>query len=783
MNTDRKSNIKFAAAAFVINLLIALVSYVPFIIQGHGLFTLADDFNAQELAFNVFANREIKEFDVFFNWAIDIGSDFVSSFSFYNLGSPFFWITLIFKPETFPYLIGWILILKYAVAGLFSYLFLSRNTGRKGALIGSVLYAFSGFQSMNMIFYHFHDVVAFFPLLLIGLDECTEKKKKGLFAAAVMLNALVNWNFFVGEVFFCILYFLVRYDAYGMIRKKAIKDLLLQILKLMVEGVLGVCGAAVLFIPSVMTMLSNPRIGDSVTMKDGLIWSSEDLLRNLKGILLPAESMNDNSALSDMNWYSVSLYLPMVGGVFAAVYTLTKRKQNDWLCRMIGICLCIMAVPVFNNMFVMFNREPYRRWYYMFILMLALATARVIEDIGNAEAEKTSQIKKKLIIAIISFAAVIGIMWIGFAVWKWDYGMDSAITDEKKWTMTVMTGLVGLAVTAIMLVFIKKKDILIRFLFAGIAGWSVMTTISCINQYKDTSELDSKEVYDLVMNSTAEMDRNSFPFRYGILDYGGYFDIGMANSLPSIDSFISTVDNGIVEFYDALGVGRHALTMTGPVGTDRILSLKYWVTEMPEELGLPMDHLIGVYDNGSDKVYMVEDYYALPIGFTYDRYILRSEFDRIPAESRAIAMLTSLVVKDEDESAVAGILTHANAEEYASRNGVVIPELDIYGPEHTRDEFHFGRKSFGSTITCYTDKYAFYSVPYSDRWSATVNGEPVGILNINGLMAVPAMAGKNEINFEYDIRINLVSLALSICSSLVIIALIIIDSRRRKKES
>ena len=92
---------------FVANLLVALVSFCPFILRGKGLFTLCADFNSQELAFNMLCNSAIKSGDVLWNWGLDIGSDLVSSMSFYNLGSPFFWLSLIFPASVFPWLIGW----------------------------------------------------------------------------------------------------------------------------------------------------------------------------------------------------------------------------------------------------------------------------------------------------------------------------------------------------------------------------------------------------------------------------------------------------------------------------------------------------------------------------------------------------------------------------------------------------------------------------------------------------------------------------------------------------
>ena len=52
---------------------------------------------------------------------------------------------------------------KYAAAAVCAYSYLKRFVGKKYAALGAMLYAFSGFQSVNLIFHHFHDAVAFFP--------------------------------------------------------------------------------------------------------------------------------------------------------------------------------------------------------------------------------------------------------------------------------------------------------------------------------------------------------------------------------------------------------------------------------------------------------------------------------------------------------------------------------------------------------------------------------------------------------------------------------------------
>ena len=157
---------RYGLLAFLISFFTAMVIFLPIMIQNEGILTLCNDFNLQQIPLNMLSNRAIKAGEIGWTWNVDLGSDFIGATSFYVTGSPFFYLSLLFPATLYPKLVGWIFMLKYAVAGLTAYIYIAQYCkDKRYALIGSLLYAFSGFQATNMLFYHFHDVVAFFPLL------------------------------------------------------------------------------------------------------------------------------------------------------------------------------------------------------------------------------------------------------------------------------------------------------------------------------------------------------------------------------------------------------------------------------------------------------------------------------------------------------------------------------------------------------------------------------------------------------------------------------------------
>lgn len=749
---------KNAMKAVFINWFIAFVAFAPFLLNSNGLFSLSNDFDAQELAFNMFVNREIKAGNVFYNWSIDLGSDFIGSFSFYNLGSPFLWLTLIFPPEMFPYLVGWIYMLKYAIAGLSSYLYLEQYVENKNcAIIGSVLYAFSGYQAANLVFYHFHDVVAFFPLLLLGIDEALTKKKKGKMALAVFINALVNWNFFFGQVVFSVLYYIFRYAAFQQIRIGQWKSVIKQAVVCMVEGAIGVGMSAVLFIPSVYSILNNDRISNHIKGADALAFSTQDYLQLIKALLLPNETLCNQSVLSADNWYSIAAYLPFVSIIFVAVYV--QMNRQTWLSGLLKISLIAAVVPVFNNVFASLNAEPYRRWYYMPILMMVLASVKVLESVSTEEKVR----EKSIIWAYYALAAVF-LLFVYLMYFEWSDSKENAVNNYKVFLIYTILGVTGILFTVYLVKNLYRWWYFYHaFLLAvGIVG-SVNIIFNIVRYHQNADYHSTQEVYHDIVKSTEPLQSDIIPYRYAMNE--PYYNRNLANSLTSKDSFISTVDSGIFEFYDAIRCHRHNMTNPGPDGTIELLSGKYYVQDEKWENDTPYK----VIDNGSKNVYIYEDRNALPIGFAYDTYILKSEFDTLQPEILSWVMMRTLVVKDEDEELVSETLNHYDlncGDIFSIEN----KHRDIMNHrKESSTAFEHSTTGFSTVIHADGNKYAFFSVPYSTRWSATVNGHSKKILNVNGLMAVPIDSGKNSIEFHYDTTINKIGLAVSFMAVLLFI--------------
>ncbi len=765
---DRDGKLQTAFAAFLINGSIAFFAFLYFLIKNDGLMSLSNDFDAQYLTFPIFANRAVREGQVFFHWAIDIGSDFIASFGFYNLGSPFFWITLLFPPEAFPYLVAWVLMLKYVVAGLTSCLYIRQYVNQPWcAVAGSVLYAWSGYQAANIVFYQFHDVTAFFPLLLLGLDHAVQTKKYGKMALAVWINAFINWNFFIGQVIFLAVYYVIRYEVLQKLKERRFGEVFKQIGHCAAEGVLGIGMAAVLFVPSVYAIFSNTRVSNHILGANALAFSTQDYLQLLKALILPNETLSNQSVLNTSNWYSITAYLPLVGVIYAAAYV--WKHKNDWVSTLLKISLLTACIPVLNNCFTLFNVESYRRWYYMPILIMALASVRIWEQ-AVCDRHIGSLIQKSAMVSI----GVTCMLAVYLTQYRWSADRENSVNDPVAFYLYLALGVCGAIAAMVFAKYAYKRNNLIKLFVLAAAGAGCINLMLNIVRYHQNSDFAStKDAYNEIIKSSENLQSDVLPYRYAFSNADAYYNRNFAGSMTSMDSFISTADAGIFEFYDAIGAHRHTITRDGPDGTNELLSAKYYFTFEPWET----KGACSVYHNGSREFYVYNDAQALPIGFTYRFYMTRSEFDRLEPRVRSRAMLHALVIADEDETQVLQILQHvpmADTEFFTREQ----KEKDI--AEHLQEcstDFTHSTREFSSVIHTNDETFGFFSVPYSSRWSAKVNGKDAEVFKINGLMAVPLEKGENTIHFTYHIGIVLAGLAVSVFSFGIVICIFVLQKR------
>ena len=111
-NPFRKSKEKYWWV-FIVSFVIMMLSCLPRMIANGGIFTYYGDFNSQQIMFYQHSHDTVQAGNFGWDWGTDLGSSFIGSYSFYLLGSPFFWLTTLFPSSFVPYMIPWFCIRLY----------------------------------------------------------------------------------------------------------------------------------------------------------------------------------------------------------------------------------------------------------------------------------------------------------------------------------------------------------------------------------------------------------------------------------------------------------------------------------------------------------------------------------------------------------------------------------------------------------------------------------------------------------------------------------------------
>ncbi|MDE6425691.1 MAG: YfhO family protein [Ruminococcus sp.] len=758
--------------AFLMGFLCLLISVIPVMIADGGYFIYYGDFNAQQIPFYNLANDAVRNGQFGWNWYTDLGSDFMTSYSFYLTGSPFFWLSTLLPRSLVTLSMPFLLALKHGVASLTAYAYIRRFVRSKNsALVGAMLYAFSGFQVYNIFFNHFQDVTAFFPLMLIAMEENINNNRKGVFALSVSLMAFINYYFFTGQAVFLIVYYLFR------IKCSDFHTSWKKFWLLVLEAVAGTMIAGVILLPTAIAILGNYRVNEHLFGQSVVLYSDKTrIARIIQTFFMPVDVPARPNLFDSDNakWSSIGGYLPLFSMV--GVITFMRTHKKHWAVKISALCIVCAFIPILNSAFYMFNASYYARWYYMPILIFAMMTAQELDD---KDADPSLAIK---ICAVMLTA----------------YGLIACIPEKKKdklsfftmprdilyFVLTLVIAIVFLILTGY--IFYRKKK---NFHYRRLAVWctagaSVICLLTVIiygantpssaKDYINSAIKGGDSVYESVAEDNffridISEDRDNYPMLWG---------------LPSMRAFQSTVESSIMNFYPEVDVNRDVAsrpershyTLRG------LFSVKYYYqykNSIDEDTDIPAE-LTGFELVGENEYFDIyENKLYIPMGMAFDSFITKDELKDESASTREKTLLHSIVLDNEQAEKYSGILEKTSISEISSLGKSDYDDLCMKRQINSGDYFSYDSKGFVSEITLEKSGLVFYSVPYSSGWSAEVNGKPVDVENVSyGFMAVKADSGHNKIVFRYRTPALTAGIVISI-SGIFILAVYMIICRKK----
>lgn len=765
-----KGKYAYHKKAFLISFIIGMLLILPSIIKNGGYFLYFGDYNCQHIPFFQLSARMLQEGGFGWNWQSDLGVNFIGTYGGI-IGNPFFWIMAIFPYEITHYILGPMMAIKMGLCSLTSFIFIKRFVKSNDfALIGSLLYAFSGYSIHNLVYYTFHDVMVFFPLLLLALEEAVINKRRVVFMLIVALSAVMNLYFFYGECIFLVIYFIIRLSMKDDFRIN-VKDFFC----LAFESLAGVMIAGIIFIPTAIQLLDNPASINPIEGIESMFYErGENYGILLETLFFPAEIATQYKLIpsGNMGFSGLGLYLPLfsVAGVIGFI---KSYKEKSWIRRIIVALIIVLFVPIFNSAFSLFNALFYARWLYMLVLMCCIATAKALE---NEECD--IKFGFNVCAFVVGLMSLLVIFYPVRDQAQLEYADGTIVevdeirpnfmkTMDFESFYIIIPAVVMLIALYIILKYKDKWDNkkYIKILTVG-------TCLSCylicgLHVYSASVMTESARVYiKEYINAPVEFEDDEF---FRIATFSEIANLNILSGVGSSQSFISVVPRSIHDIYNLVGMNRKTVSSEWRdcYGYYALANVKYFVA-MKDDTGEVKKQFEGIENprftyletQGMSDIYL--NNYIMPAGCTYDEYILYDDAEaRIYEESAFISyyitdriMVGSVVLTPEQAEKYSHVLTQISPEnsedkdytydrfvkDCEKRNETPVESFEVH------DDGNFTVK------TNYTeDELVVLTAIYDEGWSCTINGKPAEIEKVNGgFMAVYCEAGENTVEFTYE---------------------------------
>ncbi|WP_061776846.1 YfhO family protein [Levilactobacillus senmaizukei] len=305
------------------------------------------------------------------SWDLGLGADKLTTFSYYVLGDPFSYLIAFFPHARIELGYNLLILLRLYVSGL-AFLFFARQRGFKTAsqLFGTLTYTFTGFSLYVSIRHPFFLLpMILFPLLAFGVDHVLRGKSWVPLAIFTGLALVSNFYFAYILAIGSLIYAVLRYFS---VREHRSLNTWPVIGKLVGAGFAGFMLAGVLFIPSLLGVMSSTRA--TAKFANGyFVYPFSYYLRL------------SNTMVTTGNPMRFWVNLGLAGITFLAlVYVLRHFRRYLWLniaIVMMAVGTLIPAVAAIMNG----GTTPSQRWLLLGCLAFSLAVMAFVDNLTNLD--------------------------------------------------------------------------------------------------------------------------------------------------------------------------------------------------------------------------------------------------------------------------------------------------------------------------------------------------------------------------------------------------------------
>ena len=667
---------------------------------------LSSDFLHQEISFILETKRMLATGAPWWSWNTYLGGDFIGSYAFYTLASPFVWINCLFPESLLEVGVAITFVLKLLCLAWLSWLYLRKmGVSSENSCLGAFLFTFSSFNIASLYYYHFYEPILAFVLLLIAIERLLRREKWGMtcVALAAFVVSFVNFYFAVGSFLAALIYVIFR-GLSGEINVS---------LKTALRGVgavlVGIMMCAFLLLPVFYAMLDTTRSNAQGFLDVTVL---QNLVERLRTLFMPKVIEGTTVFVPHGSGsFSNEACIAVFGLSLAAIYA---WRHRNWLTGVLITLLVLYLTPL-NGIFTLFTNPLYTRWAYALTLIIVLCSMKVLDE---------KCLVKRGVLSYSILASVVVLAFVAKVI------ADSGFHfPGSRFLVLIALFFVGIA----LLLLWGYGKLSMRWLRVGIVGcvvvqmWLFLLNLAVINNGID-SQRYKNYVRDIERGTPSCVD-SRVDFRGHESDFLS-FNLGLLRGHASVQGYHSVINHNVSDFMQLY---------THDFWTTNKLRANVHQDELDALLSVREIYDIDSLGNVSRR----DNKYYIPFGFAYDKYMLESEFSKMREKSTLnlpLMMLAAIVVSGNEDC-----LDELEHFEHLSLDSLVIKRR-----EFTATGFKGDSRGFTAQVDLPATKMMFFSVPYSRGFTARIDGKEAPIYKANVcMMALKVPGGKHNIAFEY----------------------------------
>lgn len=564
------------------------------------------------------------------NFSIGYGADIITTLHYYAIGDPLNIVAVLVPIKYTEILYIALVILRLYLAG-FSFISFCHYRGRRGISVamGAWIYVFAAYTIRIGIHYpFFFNVLIYFPLMLLGAEKLFKKEKPYVFILSVFISALSSFYFFYVECIFLVLYAVIRYiSLYGKPRMATLLPLLGRFFAM---AIIGTMMAAVILFPVLVTLFGSQR-----NAAENYIPPLYSLYYYVCSVLNPLSMYG--CGYNNFMGYAAS-------GVLGVFMLFVKKGRERYLKFGIILLFVFTLIPYIAHVLNGFSYVT-NRWEWVLLLLVSYTFTTTFPWLFEMDQRE----KRKLFCAVMSYAIVCVVINVNIL----NVGNTSQIVGA-----VVILCLAVAIVCGYKGIFDKRRKCIVALLLLLFVNFGV--NINVLNNPNfSTLPLeftDAGSAYDkMVKEAPSKILKKEKveTVRYEQQTLEEKHNTNLLSGKLGTEFYFSLSNGYIGKFFQEMQLNfpyeMIYTNLNSRTALEALLSVNYFIAPNNYEKERPFlfsnDMASETVQGKKYTAYQTKN--GLPLGYTYDRYISRLEYENMTALQKQQALLQGAVLEQD----------------------------------------------------------------------------------------------------------------------------------------